>query len=136
MRELVTRLASRRPVRVLSSGIRIDDHVDIDLSDIAGVQMVDPGPPNENLARQAEVVAGADALIATYGGFSYLGPLLGTRAIGFHAGGRFNRVHLDLMTATTRALERASPTPETIAYMTLDLRHMHLLDLLASGETR
>jgi hypothetical protein len=136
LRELVRRLASRTPVRLISSGIAIDDHVDADLSDIPDVETVPPGSPNENLARQAHVVAGADALIATYGGFSYLGPLLGTPTIAFHGGGNFNTVHLDLMSAATQALQRQSSTPERIAYIMIDIRHLAMLDLLAPAESR
>lgn len=135
LRELVRRVASRTRVRVLSSGITIDDHVEPDLSDIPGVEPVSPGRANENLARQAAVVAGADALIATYGGFSYLGPLLGIPTIAFHAGGSFNTVHLDLMSEAIRTLRRDSPSPEQVAYMVIDVLDLQMLDLLARMES-
>jgi hypothetical protein len=39
--------------------------------------------PRENLALQTAVVAGADAFVGTYGGFSYLAPFLGVRSTAY-----------------------------------------------------
>jgi hypothetical protein len=50
--------------------------------------------PRDNLAVQSEIVGAASALVATYGGFAYLGPLLGTRTLTLHAAAADNPRHL------------------------------------------
>ena len=55
--------------------------------------------PQDNLAVQTALVARAGALVATYGGFSYLGPMLGVPTRALYTQGAFQRVHLDVLRA-------------------------------------
>ena len=52
--------------------------------------------PRDNLAQQTAIVAGAQGLHCTYGGFSYLGPLLGIKTVAYTSSFDFNFTHLDL----------------------------------------
>ena len=53
--------------------------------------------PEDNLAVQTRIVAGARGLVATYGGFSYLGPLLGVPTLGFLEIGQTMPIHLEVI---------------------------------------
>ena len=83
---------------LLQPPFRADEHED--WQDAAGaVRIDDLLRPESNLAVQAAVVARADRLVATYGGFAYLGPCLGvpTTAVGHPAGE--NRRHEAILRA-------------------------------------
>ena len=93
------RLAAETDVVVLTSGRQLDEHL----------EWVPDGPrihdssswvtPQDNLAVQTALVARARGLVATYGGFSYLGPMLGIRTRALHTQEAFQRVHLDVLHA-------------------------------------
>jgi hypothetical protein len=55
--------------------------------------------PEDNLAVQTALVARARRLVATYGGFSYLGPMLGVPTRALYTQQAFQRVHLDVLRA-------------------------------------
>jgi hypothetical protein len=84
---LLDRLAGETAVVALQPPVRADDHDDWAPSE-AVVRLDDVLRPDTNLAVQAAVVARAERLVTTYGGFSYLGPYLGvpTTALGEPAG--------------------------------------------------
>ena len=102
-RELAARvlgeLAERTDVVVLTSGRQLDEHQ----------EWVPAGPrihdstswvtPEDNLAVQTQLVARARELVATYGGFSYLGPMLGVPTRALYTQEAFQRVHLDVLHA-------------------------------------
>ncbi|SME98550.1 hypothetical protein SAMN06265365_107180 [Tistlia consotensis] len=98
---LLRRLAERHRVVLLNTGLRLDDH-----SDAAGLlpglpadRLFDATPlltAADNLAVQTALVAGADKLYCTFGGFSYLGPLLGVDTLSFFTHTHFVSSHLDL----------------------------------------
>jgi hypothetical protein len=102
-RELAARilgeLADRTDVVVLTSGRQLDEHQ----------EWVPAGPrihdstswvtPEDNLAVQTQLVARARELVATYGGFSYLGPMLGVPTRALYTREAFQRVHLDVLHA-------------------------------------
>jgi len=92
-------LAELTEVVVLTSGRQLDEHQ----------EWVPAGPrihdstawvtPEDNLAVQTKLVAGARELVATYGGFSYLGPMLGVPTRALYTQEAFQRVHLDVLRA-------------------------------------
>ena len=98
-RRELARLAEESDVVVLTSGTQLDEHV----------EWVPEGPrvhdssswvrPQDNLAVQTALVARARALVATYGGFSYLGPMLGVPTRALYTQAAFQRVHLDVLHA-------------------------------------
>ncbi len=98
LRSLVRSLTDVAPVLVLTNGFEIDDHED--WRPVSADRLVEVGPRVEarnNLAVQSTLVAGARALVSTYGGFSYLGPFLGVPTLGFHSSPTFNTNHLDVL---------------------------------------
>jgi hypothetical protein len=120
---LVDRLAERTEVVVLSSGRRLDDHVEWS-HDAERVHDASRWlEPENNLAVQTQLVAGAEALVSTYGGFSYLGPFVGTPTLALRLGPPDNVRH--------RVAMRAARTG--VAYRTARLgREEAVLDRLAA----
>jgi hypothetical protein len=96
--DLIDRLATRSPVVLLSKGFEVDDHVDAAHGAVAnGVVSISAAfTPRTNLDVQTAVIAGARALVTTYGGFSYLGPFLGVPTFSFFSERNFNASHLDV----------------------------------------
>jgi hypothetical protein len=93
-------LAERSEVVVLTSGQQLDEHREWVP---AGARIHDSSSwvtPQDNLAVQSAVVAGARELVATYGGFSYLGPMLGVPTRALYTQEAFQRVHLDVLRVT------------------------------------
>ncbi len=97
MDSLIRQLSSKTRVVLLNTGIRLDDHVDaytshnpdvFDASCLYGA--------HGNLAVQSALVAHAKSLHCTYGGFAYLGPLLGIPTVGYFTKPQFVGTHLDL----------------------------------------
>jgi hypothetical protein len=86
IRTIVRRLAAERPVVLLNTGIRIDDHDDMEFGPEKGVYRIDHAlTPSDNLGVQTAVIAGADAFVGTYGGLAYLGPYLSVPTVAFYS---------------------------------------------------
>jgi hypothetical protein len=107
--ESIAALARESHVVLLSTGIRVDDHSDFEAE--LRSDRVHPVhhlmSPRDNLAVQTRLIAGARALFATYGGFSYLGPFYGVTSYSFYSHGNYNPAHLDVMARAVRQLEAA-----------------------------
>ena len=104
-RSLVERLAGQSSVVLLTTGLRLDDH-DEWAADVPNVHTIESlVTPQDNLAVQTAVVAGARGLVSTYGGFSYLGPLVGVPTLALHARESFHPAHL----AVARAAFAGAP---------------------------
>jgi hypothetical protein len=104
-RMLVERLARDRDVVVLTSGLPLDEHVEWSQH---GGRIHDASSwlePRDNLAVQSRLVAGASALVSTYGGFSYLGPFMGTRTLALSEREPHNDYHLQLMRVVNPGVE-------------------------------
>jgi len=80
------------PVVALESGVTVDDHDDWRAAGDV-VEIGDLLEPQSNLAVQAEVAARAETLVATYGGFSYVGPFVGTPTTAVSAAPEANVRH-------------------------------------------
>lgn len=78
LRDAVAAAAAGLPVVLLEAGTHLDDHAGWEARGVEVVRVGDLLEPVSNLAVQAEIAARAQALVATYGGFSYIGPLVGT----------------------------------------------------------
>ncbi|MGE3274293.1 MAG: hypothetical protein AB7O67_04220 [Vicinamibacterales bacterium] len=98
VRRLVARLAVRHHVVLLQTGLDLDDHGEFAPGSAARIHTLDHlMTPATNLDVQTRAVAHADLLVATYGGFSYLGPLLGVDTLTFYSDARgFRLDHLDV----------------------------------------
>ena len=91
-------LADRHEVVVLNTGVRFDDHSDFPSSVRERVHTVeDLMTPRDNLDVQTRIIGNAQAFVGTYGGFSYLAPLLGVDTLAFFSDPTMFRVdHLEI----------------------------------------
>jgi hypothetical protein len=93
-------VASRRPVVVLSTGLRLDDHAEerVAIAQDGRVIYLPEGiDPARNLEVQSAVVARARAVVGTYGGFAYLPPFFGVPSHGCYSDAAgFSTRHLDV----------------------------------------
>lgn len=81
------------PVVALEAGTAVDDHEDWSGAGVEVIRIADRLEPVTNLAVQAEIAARADVLLATYGGFSYVGPFTGTATTAFWVEPEHNEHH-------------------------------------------
>jgi hypothetical protein len=93
---IIRSLTTETHVVLLGAGLRIDDHHDFVMGQADRVHTVAHlMRPDNNLALQTAVIAGARALIGTYGGFSYLAPLCGVNAVAIYSRRTYFVYHLD-----------------------------------------
>ncbi|HXE79387.1 MAG TPA: hypothetical protein VNK41_01435 [Vicinamibacterales bacterium] len=95
---LLGELAQQIDVVLLNTADRFDDHEDFPSMLRGRLHSIEHlMRPEDNLAVQTEVIRHASAFIGTYGGFSYLAPLVGTDTVAFYShpsGFRFD--HLEV----------------------------------------
>lgn len=106
LRRTLDRLRDRSEVVLLSTGLELDDHADF--ASGAGVHtLADRMTPRNNLEIQTRAIAGADALFATLGGFSYLAAFLNVPSFSFSSDDeQFVLSHRDLMLRASLQLAR------------------------------
>jgi hypothetical protein len=108
----VAAIAERVPVVLLNPGFRPDDHEDWSPDARGRIHVISGGmDPARNLAVQSAIIAGARAFAGTYGGYSYLAPLLRVPAIAFYSRPTFKWHHLY---AAQRAFDDAGAAPLTL----------------------
>jgi hypothetical protein len=97
LRRVIERLAETIDVVLLSTGLLVDDHEEwaIDHPRVHPIEHL--LRPQDNLAVQTRLIAGARGLVATYGGFSYLGPFLGVPTRTFYAVEQTVPLHLEVL---------------------------------------
>jgi hypothetical protein len=96
-RRSVERLAEEVDVVLLSTGLLVDDHEEWTTRHPRVHAIEDRLRPEDNLAVQTRVIAGARGLVATYGGFSYLGPFLGVPTVTFFEVEQTVPLHLEVI---------------------------------------
>lgn len=126
--EVVQAIASRRPVVILAPPGSFDEHVDAIVEADVPVRRLDRMTSANNLAVQSAAIAGASAFVSTYGGLSYVGPLLGVPTVALYSEPlRFRPQHLELAQRVFRGEEYGG-------FVALDVGHLPLLEaLLARG---
>ena len=93
---LIRSLTTETHVVLLGTPARVDDHHDFEMTRSDRVHSVaDLMRPETNLAVQTAVIAGARAIVTTYGGYSYLAPLCGVDAIAMYSKRTYFTYHLD-----------------------------------------
>jgi hypothetical protein len=105
VRDVIARLAARRPVVLLNTGVVVDEHVDAEPEDdprilrpLAGVA------PGRNLLVQSAVLSRSRVFVGTYGGLAHLAPFYGVPTVAFASNpGEINPVHLALARWTAAA---------------------------------
>jgi len=86
VRRTIETIAAETPVVLLNTGLELDDHADFDPGTGAGIHRLDHlMTPSNNLAVQSHVIAGARALVGTYGGLAYLGPSYGVPTVALYS---------------------------------------------------
>jgi hypothetical protein len=84
--DMIREISREVPVVLLNTGLNLDDHEDIDVSDGKGVYRVDNlMTPQRNLAVQTRVIANARAFVGTYGGLAYVAPCYGVPSVGIYS---------------------------------------------------
>jgi hypothetical protein len=115
--ETLRTLTATSDVVLLDTEVRFDDHGELPSEVRSRVhRLTDLIRPEDNLEVQSAAIVGADAFVGTYGGFSYLAPLLGVNTVAFYShptGFRFD--HLDVARRVFSALQVG-------AFVPLDLR--------------
>jgi hypothetical protein len=105
--EYLTHLSEQTDVVLLNTAQRFDDHDDYPPSLRGRLHTIDHlMTPETNLEVQTEVIRHADAFVGTYGGFSYLAPLVGVNTVAFYShpsGFRFD--HLEVAKRVFSALK-------------------------------
>lgn len=97
LRSVIERLAAETDVVLLSTGLFVDDHEEwaTRRDRVYGIEHL--LRPEDNLAVQTRIIAGARGLVATYGGFSYLGPFLGVPTLTFYEREQTVPLHLEVL---------------------------------------
>ncbi|MGE3274294.1 MAG: hypothetical protein AB7O67_04225 [Vicinamibacterales bacterium] len=126
----LAQLSATRDVVLLNTGVRFDDHDDFQPANRSRIHTVEHlMTPATNLDVQTRIIAGAQAFVGTYGGFSYLAPLLGVNTLAFFSDGSGFRVdHLEIAKRVFTDLNAAS-------FLPLDLQDLDVLRVgLGVGE--
>jgi hypothetical protein len=95
LRSIVSGLATRTPVVMLDTNVRMDEHEDFSFDGVPNV-MSARGlmTPATNLAVQSQIIAGARAFVGTCGSVAWLAPMLGVDTVPLLADAGFLHAHL------------------------------------------
>jgi hypothetical protein len=120
-RDAVRALAASQQVVVLDVPTEQHDHPNlVSASELDLPAWSATVPPAKNLAWQTGVVAHAQRLVSTYGGFAYLAQLYGVTSTGLYWEDSFSRVHVAVANRMVRGLGREGNARDSI----VDLRSM------------
>ena len=117
-------LTQTTDVVLLNTGHRFDDHTEYPIEVRGRLHTVDHlMTPENNLYVQTKIISGAMAFVGTYGGFSYLAPLVGTDTLAFfsHPTG-FRWDHLEVAKRVFSSLRAGS-------FVALDVRDLDVVRL-------
>lgn len=120
VKTLLIALADEVDVVLLSPGVRLDDHAEIEALDHPRVHGLGELRPRDNLAVQTQVVSGAAALLGTYGGPAYLAPFLGVTSVSFLSEEDHNPRHLEAFRHATRRLGCPAGAVHRVRAQTID----------------
>lgn len=102
----VSRLVKKRPVVVLTTGMRFDDHAEHRHAGEGDIIYIDEEMrPENNLLIQASVIAKANAFYGTYGGLAYLPAYYGVPSYSFYSElDHFSGIHFQVAGIQSTAL--------------------------------
>ena len=126
--QILRELTKTTDVVLLNTGHKFDDHSEYPIETRSRLHFVDHlMTPANNLHVQTKIISGATAFVGTYGGFSYLAPLVGTDTLSFFSrptGFRWD--HLELAKRVFSSLRAG-------AFVALDVRDLDVVRLGFSG---
>src|SRR4030095_11576513 len=83
--DIVRAISRDVPVVLLNTGLKFDDHDDLNVPGM-GIHHVDRlMTPERNLEGQTEIVSNARAFVGTYGGLAYLATFYGVPSVAFYS---------------------------------------------------
>jgi len=95
LRALVSNIASRVPVVLLDTDVRVDEHEDFAFDGLPNTYNARSlMTPATNLAVQTQIIGGARAFVGTCGSLAWLAPMLGVDTLALFADARFLHAHL------------------------------------------
>lgn len=95
LRQIVVRIAERRPVVLLDTGLLIDDHEDFSFAGNPNIRSARSLMlPRDNLAVQSRIIAGSELFVGTCGSLAWLAPMLGVDTVALYANPDFLHTHL------------------------------------------
>ena len=123
VRDVVGRLAARRPVVLLNTGLVVDDHLDAEPADVPNVSRPLAGvAAARNLGGKSAVVARSSLFVGTYGGLAHLAPFYGVPTIGFATDPiEINAVHLALARRAANVYDAPLAVVQPAAFELLDV---------------
>ncbi len=98
---LIETLARLAPIVLLDPGLKLDEHRDLSLDSWDAIRFP-PLDPAKNLGVQTSIIARSALFVGSYGGLSYLGPLLGVSTLALLIG-RSDSKSLPMPADTRRA---------------------------------
>jgi hypothetical protein len=94
---VIRSLSEEIPVVLLNTGLRLDDHADMDVPGKNVYRVDDLMRLEQNLEIQTEIISYARAFVGTYGGLAYLGPFYGVPSVSFYSTeGELIPAHIDV----------------------------------------
>jgi len=121
-------LARHVDVVLLNTADRYDDHDDFPPERRGRIHRIERlMRPVDNLAVQTQVIRHAEAFVGTYGGFSYLAPLVGTGTVAFYS--RATGFRFDHLEVAKRVFQGIGCAP----FVELDVRASDLVKLGFAG---
>jgi hypothetical protein len=125
--DMVAGLSASHPVVALNNGMELDEHSDIDGFPKDVIRIDHLMTPTNNLEIQSAVLGRAKGFVGTYGGLSYLAPMLQVPSVGFSSS-----AHEAASWHLALAL-RLFDGPPFAPLVTLRPADLPLLDVLPSG---
>jgi len=117
-------LAQHVDVVLLNTADRYDDHDDFPPELRGRIHTIEHlMRPIDNLAVQTQVIRHAEAFVGTYGGFSYLAPLVGTGTVAFYS--RATGFRFDHLEVAKRVFQGIGCAP----FVELDVRAIDVVKL-------
>ena len=95
LRGVLERVRHGRPIVMLDTGLRLDEHEDYGLDGLSSVvDLRGVLTPQNNLGVQTEVIRRAELFVGTCGSLAWLAPMVGTPTVAVYDNDRFLSPHL------------------------------------------
>jgi hypothetical protein len=108
MRTMIRGAARDAHIVNLDTGLALDEHEDYLFEDLAVTSIRQHLTPQNNLAVQTAVIAGASTFVGTCGSLAWLAPMLGVPTVAAYSDDRFLRSHLYVAPYAYRAMRAAT----------------------------